>query len=162
MDFVMDLMIRLTGLIYDVNRLTLGLSGNRDLSFVEGAERGIDINKFELKKETDIELYKKRREAFELSQRIMMMIQEMPWDEKVDLDLKVLKAAEYSMTGYLDNYEAYQKALDEMNKPGFTVEDKEAYGLLLDKLKETYTKNETAAQYFENMHHYLGAYRRSK
>jgi hypothetical protein len=162
MDEVLKLISRLTGLIHEVNRLITNLPGNRSHSFLEGAEQGIDIQEYDLSHPDDVELYQKRKESFELYNKIMDGIMNLSPEEKIAVDKELVKALEFARISASDNYQAYKKAVEEINKPDFPEEQKNRTKMLISQLKDNYTRYETASTYYNNIHHYLNVQVRSK
>ena len=162
MDHIMTQMIRLTELIFEVNRLTSKINSNRDLSFIDGAEQGLDVSKYGLTKEEDVELYEKRSQAFELTNEIMGIIQDMSSEEKIELDKQMLKAAERSNEAYVENFNSYQKIIQRISQPDFPREELEKVKPLIAQFKENTARFEEALRYYNNMHNYLKVSLRKK
>ena len=162
MDAVLELMAKVVKMIYDTNYLIFNLDDKTDLSFIEGAENGLDISKFNLKTEIQVELFKKRKAAFAMNNRIMMMIEELSYDEKTELTDRVARLAEECKLLYLERLDEYQKTIDLITQPEFSFEGNEEIKDRIIELKDQYNRYSSASQYYENMHAYLKAYRKSK
>ena len=69
MDLILELMSRASMLIYEENQLMKMVNKNADLSFINGAEEGRDIEEYNLTRKNDIDLFNKRKEIFAINNK---------------------------------------------------------------------------------------------
>jgi len=163
MDQVLDLMAKVVALNYDVNQLMQGVEANEaNLSFITGAENGRDVEEFGLKKKEHIELFEKRKEAFRINNQIMVTLQAMSSERKVELAEVIEEFLHKLERVYNEKIKAYQNILDIITKPSFSFEGNEHYKKDIITLKDEYSRCRAAIIYYENMLAYLKVYRRSK
>ena len=162
MDLILELMSRVINLTYDVNQLMTHVDSSSDPAFIEAAEKGLDHRDFEFTKDEYVELFKKRKSAFQINNQIVMLIQELSPDEKADLADKVNELVGLSKTKYVVKENEYQELIGIITQPSFSFEGNEGLKERIVELKEEYSRYHAAAIYYDNMSNYLKSYARKK
>ena len=163
MDLIIELMSRAANLSFEVNQLMpLVDSKSMNTSFIEGAERGMNHEDFDLDSEEMVELFKKRKAAFEINNRVVFLISSLIDSEKIELASKVVEMADYYKDKATEMLISYEKLLDTITQPNFTFDGNEHYKKDIIDTKDNYARYKSVALYFENMVAYLKPYVRSK
>ena len=151
MDLILELMSRASMLIYEENQLMKMVNKNADLSFINGAEEGRDIEEYNLTRKNDIDLFNKRKEIFAINNKISDLLQGLTSEEKEVLAEKIELMVEEHIKLYVEKFNAYQKIIDEITKPNFSFDNNNEYKEMLVSLKEQFNRHQTAADYLKHM-----------
>ena len=162
MELLLELMSKAANLAYDVNDLMKYVDENMAVSFLDAAENGRDISKFDLKKKELVELYKKRSMSFALNDRIMLMLVELSREEKEAIYEKLTDLINYNKKQYASYFNEYQQVVDVITNPSFSFEGHEEYKELIIVLKDGYNRCQSIIKYYENIQAYLKTFVRGK
>ncbi len=162
MDHVVDLVSQASNLVYDINKLMKSVNKDMDSSFLDGAEEGKSIDKYNLEDEKHIELFNKRKDFFSIFNQIVDFINHMSYEEKRNLTNRIEALIAEHLMMYVRSFDKYQDLINEITEPDFSFEGHLEYKQQLIELKEDFSKHQAAAEYLKNLIAYLGSYRRSK
>ena len=163
MDLIIELMSRAANLSYEVNQLMpLVDSKLPNVSFIEGAEKGDDIEDYDLDSEEMVELFKKRKAAFEINNRVVLLISALSDEDKTELADRVIQTADYYRDKSTEMLISYQRLIEQITKPEFTFEGNEHLKDEILDTKDKYSRYASVAVYYDNMTAYLKPYVRKR
>lgn len=162
MELLLELMSKAANLMYDVNDLMKHVDEKSDTSFLEAAENGHDIRKYNFKKKELVELYKKRSMSFALNNRVVLMLIDLSQEEKQELYSILTDLIKENREEYLRYFNEYQRVVDVITDPSFSFDGHEEYKELIIVLKDSYNRHLSIANYYENIQAYLKTFVRSK